>query len=137
MIENILKKLHKVKKTKGNEWIGCCPVHDDKTPSMGIKLTDDGKILLHCFGCGSGGIEIIQAIGLNPEDLFPPRENRESRSKRIYYNPETVLKSLLYESSILSLAASDIVNGISSNEDAQRIELAHKKILDATNYCKI
>ena len=35
-----------------NQWMGKCPVHDDKHPSMAITLADDGRILVHCHaGC--------------------------------------------------------------------------------------
>lgn len=37
---------------KGNKGFVHCPVHDEKTPSMHISLTDG---LFHCFGCGYGG----------------------------------------------------------------------------------
>ena len=33
-------------------WIDRCPAHDDNNPSLSIKETSDGKLLLHCFaGC--------------------------------------------------------------------------------------
>ena len=31
---------------------GCCPFHDDKTPSL---IVTPGKNLFHCLGCGAGG----------------------------------------------------------------------------------
>ena len=30
-------------------WIDRCPAHDDNNPSLSIKETSDGKLLLHCF----------------------------------------------------------------------------------------
>lgn len=36
-----------------------CPVHDDKNPSMGIVKYEDGKELVHCFGCGFWG-DVVQ-----------------------------------------------------------------------------
>ncbi|KAG5175213.1 hypothetical protein JKP88DRAFT_338993, partial [Tribonema minus] len=37
---------------------GCCPFHDDKTPSLSV---DDAKGLYHCFGCGAGG-DVIKFV---------------------------------------------------------------------------
>ena len=39
-------------KQRGREWEGCCPFHNEKTPSFGVN---DAKGHYHCFGCGAGG----------------------------------------------------------------------------------
>jgi len=136
MISKLLDRLAKVRQIKTGQWVACCPVHEDKTPSMGIKLNDNGKILLHCFGCGAGGIEIIQALGMSPEDLFPPDKNpSETRQKREYFHVETILKTLDTEAYILVLAASDVLNGTINKDDAERVLLASNRIREAYNYC--
>ena len=67
MIENLLSRLEKVRKT-GDGYMACCPAHKDKSPSMGITERN-GKILLHCFaGCEPDSI--LDAIGLKWTDLF-------------------------------------------------------------------
>jgi putative DNA primase/helicase len=53
----------------GNRLMGHCRAHDDRTPSLAIDITDDGKILLHCFaGCSQAAIE----ASLRPYGLWPP-----------------------------------------------------------------
>lgn len=139
MINNLLDKLQKVRTTKHNEWVACCPVHDDHTPSLGIKLTDDGKILCKCFGCQAGGPEVIQAVGMNISDLFPPSPENENytRQKRTLISAETILKVLAYEANIISLAACDIANGAPiGKDDAKRILLANERIRNALEYTK-
>ena len=37
---------------KGASWMGLCPFHEDKNPSLSV---DRSKGLFNCFGCGAGG----------------------------------------------------------------------------------
>ncbi len=37
---------------RGSDWWGCCPFHNEKTPSF--HVVPDRK-MYHCFGCGAGG----------------------------------------------------------------------------------
>jgi len=37
---------------KGSSWMGRCPFHEDKKPSLSV---DNSKGLYHCFGCGESG----------------------------------------------------------------------------------
>lgn len=39
-------------KKRGKSYQGCCPFHEDKTPSFTVT---PAKQLWHCFGCGEGG----------------------------------------------------------------------------------
>jgi len=43
---------------RGDEWIGPCPFHDDRTPSFTVN---DAKGFYHCFGCGAHG-DVIRFI---------------------------------------------------------------------------
>jgi len=36
----------------GQNYVGLCPFHHEKTPSFVVSQT---KQLFHCFGCGAGG----------------------------------------------------------------------------------
>jgi hypothetical protein len=68
-LETILAKLSKVRKTQRG-YMACCPVHNDKNPSMTITETDDGKVLAHCFSCGAKGSDVVEALGLPQGELF-------------------------------------------------------------------
>ena len=37
---------------KGREWVGLCPFHDDRSPSMFVS---PAKQIFKCFACGAGG----------------------------------------------------------------------------------
>ncbi len=69
-IQVVLPRLHKVKSNGAGKWIACCPAHDDRSPSLTIRETSEGKVILHCFG-GCCFEEIASAIGLKPQDFFP------------------------------------------------------------------
>lgn len=138
-IEAILNNLSGVKKTGPNRWLAKCSVHEDKTPSLAIRYLDNGRILLHCFGCGANGIEIIKSLGLNPSDLFPPKpQNAYGYPKvRNPFNAADVLKALLHEATIINLAASDVLTGKPiSEQDYARITIARDRIAAGVNYGK-
>jgi hypothetical protein len=74
-IEGLFGQLHKLKALpprRGHKasYEACCPAHDDNSPSLRIDITQEGKILLHCFaGCDIE--EICNACNLTINDLFP------------------------------------------------------------------
>ncbi len=39
-------------KPKGKEWVGLCPFHNDKSPSLNVSPT---KQIYKCYACGAGG----------------------------------------------------------------------------------
>lgn len=45
-------------KRAGRNFKGCCPFHNEKTPSFNVS---DEKGIFHCFGCGEGG-DVIQFV---------------------------------------------------------------------------
>ena len=69
-IETLLSRLEKVKPNGSGKYLACCPAHTDKSPSLSIKETEDGKILIHCFS-GCAVADIVAAVGLELSDLMP------------------------------------------------------------------
>ena len=57
-------------KKKGSNWMGCCPFHQEKTPSFSVSPS---KGFYKCFGCGKGGNAftfLMEMEGLNfPEAI--------------------------------------------------------------------
>ncbi len=54
---DLVSNYTKLKKA-GNNYVGLCPFHEEKTPSFSV---DPDKKLFHCFGCGKGG-DIINFV---------------------------------------------------------------------------
>jgi len=50
----------------GSGWTACCPAHDDRTPSLSLRDSDDGKVLVRCHaGCDQDEvISNLRASGL-------------------------------------------------------------------------
>jgi len=62
--DRILERLDGVRDTGQGRWIAQCPSHADKSPSLSIRETDEGTVLVHCFaGCGAG--DVMAAVGLH------------------------------------------------------------------------
>jgi len=51
-------------KQDGQEWVACCPLHEETTPSFTIWTGSDGVERFQCFGCGERGdvIDLTKAI---------------------------------------------------------------------------
>ena len=81
-VEAILMMLDGVKANGNNKWVALCPVHGDKTASMGIKECQDGTVLMNCFACGATGLEIVEEIGVAVSELFPPYSGRPTGPSR-------------------------------------------------------
>ena len=53
---------HVVLKKKGANYWGCCPFHNEKTPSFSVNVQ---KGIFKCFGCGEGGDAISFLMKIN------------------------------------------------------------------------
>jgi len=78
-------------KKKGNRYWGCCPFHQEKTPSFSV-VPDKG--FFYCFGCHSGGnvfkflsmmenVSYFEAIKLQAEKLHIPLPERQKSPQEI------------------------------------------------------
>ena len=128
MINNLLQKLDKVKPTGSDKWLAACPAHPDKSPSLGVKLTDDGKILIHCFG-GCAVADIVAAVGLELSDLMPANTKYQKGVKPPRFNKYELFDRLVFESIILSLAIRQLLNSQPlSPDDLSRVAQAESVI---------
>jgi len=135
-IDIFLTALDKVKKTGYNKWIACCPVHNDKTPSLAIRLVEGDRLLFHCFGCGANGVEICKALNIDPGELFPPKLENYKR-ERTPFPADQILTALAHEAGIVTAASYAIANceKLSAN-DVRRIEMAKDRLTEGLQYAK-
>jgi len=134
-IETLLNALNGVKRKSQGHHVALCPVHNEKTPSLAVTDAGDGKILLHCFGCGAGAMEIISALGIDASELFPERDCfdfSKSERPRPAFTSQQLLTAIYYETTIVMLIASDILNKRPAN--FERLARAYKRIEAAVNY---
>jgi len=141
MIGNFLNKLEKVKGSKGR-WTACCPAHVDRSPSLAITETDDGRILLKCFA-GCSAYEIVKAVGMDLTDLFPndnninylKANNQGNKPVRRPFYASDLLKIIQFEALLTSIAAFDLSQGREiSTEDRKRLKTALSRINEAVSY---
>lgn len=88
--QDFLSLLSKVKEISPNQYMACCPAHNDDNPSLSIKF-DNGKIILHCFADCSLD-DILNSLGLEKSDLYYNAEVKSSTNKSIteyeYFNAD-------------------------------------------------
>lgn len=129
MINPILERLTKVKRTSSNSWRACCPAHQGTNPTaLTIKEEPDGRILLHCFqGCGAS--EIIEAIGLDIAELFPEQDFNTYKPVAKKFYASDILAALRFECQIVAMAAFTLSKGKAlPQEDLDRVKLAMDRI---------
>ncbi len=132
-IDLLLSRLDRVSKRRGgggdgHRWLARCPAHDDKTPSLAIKLTNDEKILVHCFS-GCSVETIVSAVGLSISDLMPPRSDYyNSGRQRVCvprFNRNDLFEKLVFEATILHVAIGQLLAGTAlSDNDLSRVHAA-------------
>ena len=116
----ILQRLQGVRETGGDRFIAKCPAHDDNSPSLSIRLADDGRTLIHCFaGCSAS--EVMAAIGLNLAHLYPDQEQPAGMPQ---WQRQRLEDAATYERSILRLVRKDVERGAATAQDVERAGLA-------------
>lgn len=132
-IDALLSRLDGLRQGSGpDRWIARCPAHDDRSPSLSVRLADNGSILVKCFADCSA-IDIMGTLGLSMTDLFPEPLTKTFLPRiRAPFSAMDVLRCLTRESSIVALAASDILEGKPlSDEFLERLSTASGRIATA------
>jgi hypothetical protein len=131
----ILERLNSVKQTGAGRWLARCPAHEDRTPSLSIRETADGMVLLHDFGgCEVGAV--LDSIGLQLSDLYdrPLEHCRPPSRSRI--PAADILEVLAFEVNVATFIAYDILESRDIGELGwNRLAQACGRINSARTYC--
>lgn len=130
--DEFLSRLQKTRRIGANRWVACCPAHEDKHPSLNVKIDPDGTKLVICrAGCTQD--EIRSAMGCGWADFFPEKSTGvyERKLERTFPVSD-VFTALQQEVMIVAVCASDVANGKAiSQEDKDRVLLASQRIFAA------
>jgi hypothetical protein len=103
-MNKLLDRLEGVRRTGEGRYIARCPSHLDKSPSLSIRETDDGKTLAHCFG-GCSVHDVLAAVGLELRDLMPPLPNGHRHApQRQFYSAREAAVMVEHELTLIGLA---------------------------------
>jgi hypothetical protein len=124
----ILNKLQKVKRTGEGKWMCQCPAHNDKTASLAISDSCDGRVLINCFaGCDT--YSILRSVGLDWQDVMPEKavSHYEKPVKSVIYAADA-LRLIRFETQVINLIAIDMKKGRIDSEMNDRLTLAMQRI---------
>ena len=134
-IETLFARLDSVAETARGKWVARCPAHNDKSPSLSIKETTDGVVLLRCFA-GCSAFEVVNAIDLELSDLFPRQENfdhsQPGKPQRKPFNAADVLCAVLHEITVIGVCGGKLRHEGLTPEDAARLTLALQRVFNAS-----
>ena len=129
--ESLLSRLHGVRRTGPDRWVALCPSHDDGHPSLAIREIDGDRVLVHCFA-GCTAHDVVAAVGLTLDALFPGRPSHRGRRSRPGFPAVDVLLVIEREALIIVVVALRLYHGHPlTAEERDRLLLAYGRILAA------
>jgi hypothetical protein len=132
-IDVLLSRLapYKLRKTGHDRWRACCPAHGGSNAStLSVAVADNGSVLLKCWhGCSAD--EVVCALGLDLQDLFPPRPAAGAGAKgsRLSLPASQALEILNREALLIYVVASDVHKKRQiNNTDFDRLTVAVRRV---------
>jgi hypothetical protein len=124
----LLSRLEGCKRIGVDRWLARCPAHNDKRPSLAVREIDGDRVLVKCFsGCATS--DVLAAVGMDFESLFPARPTNHCRPERRPFPAADVLRAVEHEALLTAVAAGTLSNGIQlTAEDRKRLVLASTRI---------
>jgi hypothetical protein len=131
---SLLARLEGVRQTGPGRWVARCPAHEDRNPSLSIRETDDGRILVHDFA-GCGAADVVAAVGLCLADLFPERladHLPATRDRRHWHAAREALRAVDHDVLLVAIAAEAVAAGeVLSAEDRDLLTEAARHLREA------
>ncbi|MDS3860270.1 DNA primase [Thermosynechococcaceae cyanobacterium BACA0444] len=127
---------HVALRKRGKDFVGCCPFHDEKSPSFSVS---PAKGFYYCFGCGAGGNAVkflmevqkrsFSEVVLDLAQRYQVPVRTVDEQQRQALQQEISLKEQLYE--ILALTCSFYEHALRQPTGQAALEYAvHKRGLD-------
>jgi hypothetical protein len=128
----LLDRLDGVRRTGPGTWRARCPSHGSKGLTLAIREVDDGRILIKCFAECSVD-EVVGAVGLKLEDLFPPRQKADFvKGDRRLFPAADILRCVADEVMIAWVISRDMERGQTIRDfDFERLHEANIRIQTA------
>jgi hypothetical protein len=104
----LLDRLDRVKQTAPGKWLGRCPAHEDRAPSLSVRELDDGRVLLYDFG-GCETSDVLAALGLNMADLFEKPLAQHCRPSTSRIPARDLVEIISEETSVVAIIAADLL----------------------------
>jgi len=125
VVMTLLSRLEDVRRTGAGRWMARCPCHDDKHPSLSVRETPDGRVLINDWG-GCGTDAVLRTLSLDFSALFPEclpdGVHRTDRAPRI--PASDILLAVAHEVYVAACVASELEAGRAlSPEDRDRLSL--------------
>lgn len=135
-IEDVLSRLEKVKRYNSGSWVACCPAHNDKSPSLALKMGDEGRTLLKCWA-GCPVESIVAAIGLTMADLMgeAPHDYHANHKRANRIPASVVLKAMAFNALVVGLYAAQMAQGrVLTDEDKTKLLALSGAFQEAVDY---
>lgn len=130
-IDELLSRLEKVQSIGRDRFKACCPAHNDRSPSLSIKVADD-RLLIHCFA-GCSVHDVLDAVGLDIGDLFDkPQYHRRKPGKPQRASAADILRAVSLELTVVVMTAEYMHrNKTIQPDDVTRLYQAYQRINNA------
>lgn len=124
MSAKFLSALDGLRETGPGRYIAKCPAHDDRSPSLSIRVLDDGRTLVHCFASCDVTV-VLAAVGLTMSDLFPDRPLTKTAlsSKKLTLTPAEALLLLGHEITAAVMLTDSLAAMMSEGEAPNKLAL--------------
>lgn len=126
----LLDRLSGVKQTAPGRWIARCPAHEDKSPSLSIRESDDGRVLIHDFG-GCDTEDVLTAVGMQFSDLFTKPLEQHLPPVRGGFSARELLALISHECFVAALIVHDALERPLTKEERDRLLLSSARLSKA------
>lgn len=132
-VYQIFNRIEKPFKIEPDSWRTDCWLCGCHSRKVSIRLRDDGRITIHCFG-GCDAVHLLQALNLNLSDLYPDTTRTGYKPIRSgeRWVPRDVIGAISFELLKVSAAASMNADRPLPDDEKARLMLAANRIYAAT-----